>query len=163
LPNSVGFDRFLIMYKPNFCAECGTKLLRLRWHIWTSRKFCNDCARRLRKARLTQVFLAALALLSAGYIVGRARRPVPPPLVIERRSDSPLNDKEAPTRRPATNESGVNSTATKDSPPASVEDVVYLCGARTKKGTPCSRRVHGPVRCWQHKGMPSIIPVVPIK
>jgi hypothetical protein len=25
------------------------------------------------------------------------------------------------------------------------------------------RRVHGPVRCWQHKGMPSIIPVVPIK
>jgi hypothetical protein len=29
---------------------------------------------------------------------------------------------------------------------------VYICGRETKKGTPCSRRVHGPVRCWQHKG-----------
>lgn len=156
-------DGVLTMYKPNFCAECGTKLLRLRWYLWTSRRFCNDCARRLRRARLTQVLLASLALVSAGYVAGRARRPAPPPLIIERRSDSPLNDKEVPTLRPATTESGVNSTEAKNSPPPSVEEVVYLCGARTKKGTPCSRRVHGPVRCWQHKGMSSIIPVVPIR
>jgi hypothetical protein len=149
------------MYKPNFCAECGTKLLRLRWHLGTSRKFCNDCARRLRKARLAQLLLAALGLVSVGYVAGRVRRPVPPPLIIERRSDSPLNDKEEPGRstpRPPTTESGVNSTEAKNSSPASVEEVVYLCGARTKKGTPCSRRVHGPVRCWQHKGMPAMLP-----
>jgi hypothetical protein len=36
---------------------------------------------------------------------------------------------------------------------------VYTCGARTRKGTPCSRRVHGPVRCWQHKGLPAMLPV----
>jgi hypothetical protein len=34
----------------------------------------------------------------------------------------------------------------------------YICGARTKKGTPCSRRVHGPVRCWQHKGAAAMLP-----
>jgi hypothetical protein len=146
------------MYKPNFCAECGTKLLRLRWHIWTSRKFCKDCARRLRKARLTHVLLASLALVTAGYVVGRARRPVPPPLIIERRSDSPLNDREVPTPRQSTTESGLNSTEARNSPPAAVEELVYLCGARTKKGTPCSRRVHGPVRCWQHKGRPAMLP-----
>ena len=39
-----------------------------------------------------------------------------------------------------------------------IEANVYICGARTKKGTPCSRRVHGPVRCWQHKGMPAMLP-----
>jgi len=39
-----------------------------------------------------------------------------------------------------------------------VEEDVYLCGARTKKGTPCSRRVHSPARCWQHKGMPAMLP-----
>jgi hypothetical protein len=39
-----------------------------------------------------------------------------------------------------------------------IEADVYICGARTKKGMPCSRRVHGPVRCWQHKGMPAMLP-----
>jgi hypothetical protein len=38
------------------------------------------------------------------------------------------------------------------------EEEVYLCGAQTKKGTPCSRRVHGPVRCWQHKGARAMMP-----
>jgi len=34
---------------------------------------------------------------------------------------------------------------------------VYYCGAATKKGTPCSRRVKRPgERCWQHTGMPSM-------
>lgn len=148
------------MYKPNFCAECGTKLLRLRWHLWISRKFCNDCARRLRKVRLKQTLFAALALISAGYVAGRARRPAPPPLIIERRSDSALNDIEAPGKStlPTTTEFGVNPTQARDASPAPVEEVVYLCGARTKKGTPCSRRVHGPVRCWQHKGMPAMLP-----
>lgn len=153
------------MYKPNFCAECGAKLLRLRWHFWTSRKFCDNCARRLRQARLTHVLLASLALLTVGYVAGRARRPTPPPLLIERRSDSPLSDSADPATAPAaaTLQAGLNPTTAQDSSPATVEEVVYLCGARTKKGTPCSRRVHGPVRCWQHKGMSSIIPVVPIK
>jgi hypothetical protein len=145
------------MYKPNFCAECGAKLLRLRWHLWTSRRFCNDCARRLRKERFIPALLAALALVSAGYVVGRARRPAPPPLIIKRLSDSPLIDGEARTAtgRTATTESGSNSNET--SSRVTVEEV-YLCGARTKKGTPCSRRVHGPVRCWQHKGMPAMLP-----
>jgi hypothetical protein len=148
------------MYKPNFCAECGNKLLRLRWHIWTSRKFCDNCARRLRKARATQVLLAALGLMSAGYVAGRARRPTPPPLLIERRADSPLKDN-AESRKATsatTIPAALNPTPTQNSSPPVVEDVVYLCGARTKKGTPCSRRVHGPVRCWQHKGMPAMLP-----
>ncbi|MDQ2937970.1 MAG: hypothetical protein M3R67_10730 [Acidobacteriota bacterium] len=149
------------MYKPNFCSECGTKLLRLRWHLWTSRKFCNDCARRLRKSRLVSPLFVALALFSAGYLTGRSRRPVPPPLIIERRSDSPLNDTENPgmSGPPPTAEFGLNSAEVKNSSPTLVEQEVYLCGARTKKGTPCSRRVHGPVRCWQHKGMPAMLPL----
>lgn len=153
------------MYKPNFCAECGTKLLRLRWYFWTSRRFCNDCARSLRKARFGPALLAALALLSAGYVTGRARRPAAPPLIIVRRSDSPLSDsdpgKSPPQRFPI--ESAIKPDQTQAGSPGSLEEVVYLCGAQTKKGTPCSRRVHGPVRCWQHRGMPSMIPVVPIK
>jgi hypothetical protein len=150
------------MYKPNFCAECGTKLLRLRWHVWTSRRFCSDCSRRLLKTRIVPTLFAMVTLLSAGYITGRSRRPAPPPLIIERRSDSPLNDGDNPgtSKRPATTtESGLNASNVKNSLPITREEDVYLCGARTKKGTPCSRRVHGPVRCWQHKGMPAMLPL----
>jgi len=148
------------MYKPNFCAECGAKLLRLRWRVWTSRRFCNNCARHLRKVRLKQTLFAALALISAGYVAGRVRRPSPPPLIIERKSSSPLSNIEAGTAtlRSSASESEANSTEARVSSPTTVEEVVYLCGARTKKGTPCSRRVHGPVRCWQHKGMPAMLP-----
>jgi hypothetical protein len=147
------------MYQPNFCSECGAKVLRLRWHVWTSRKFCSKCARRFRKARFGSALFAMLGLFGAGYVAGLVRRPDPPPLIIERRSDSPLTDTAtaSSTLRPATSGAGTNPDSAINSP-ASVEEVAYLCGARTKKGTPCSRRVHGPVRCWQHKGMPAMLP-----
>lgn len=35
---------------------------------------------------------------------------------------------------------------------------VYFCGASTVKGTPCKRRVKGSVRCYQHIGMPALVP-----
>ena len=146
------------MYKPNFCSECGAKLLRLRWHLWTSRRFCNGCARRLRRARIVPALFVTFALVGAGYVAGRVRRPTPPPLIIARRSDSPLSDG-APvgsTQGPSSSNAVTNTTA--NSSPNVIEEEVYLCGARTKKGTPCSRRVHGPVRCWQHKGMPAMLP-----
>jgi hypothetical protein len=148
------------MYRPNFCAECGHKLLRLRWHFWTSRKFCNPCARRLRKARLLTLLIGSFSLLAAGYVIGRARRPLPPPLIIERRADSPLTDNQPPPIGSAPAATTSSDPASPGTPTSvnSVEEPVYICGARTKKGTPCSRRVHGPVRCWQHRGMPAMLP-----
>jgi hypothetical protein len=147
------------MYTPNFCSECGAKVLRLRRHIWTSRRFCSKCARRLWKVGVLPAVVATLAMVGAGYVTGRIRRPTPPPLTIERRFDSPLNDKQSAgvSTLQLTSESGVPKTELTGTSPV-VEEAVYLCGARTKKGTPCSRRVHGPVRCWQHKGMPAMLP-----
>lgn len=97
--------------------------------------------------------VAVAALSGAGYVAGRARTPAPPPLTIIRRADSPLGGPEVPG--PA--RSGLNDS-TKPPPSASEEQDVYLCGALTRKGTPCSRRVHGPVRCWQHKGSRAMLP-----
>ena len=148
------------MYKPNFCSQCGTRLLLLRWHLWTSRRFCKECARRLRRERFVPWLCACLALVTAGYCAGRIRRPPTPPLTIVRRADSPLTSPEDPGRSNAkttTTEAGLgpqNSTPST----TTVEEEIYLCGSRTKKGTPCSRRVHGPVRCWQHKGSPAMRP-----
>jgi hypothetical protein len=98
---------------------------------------------------------AAIALLFCGYLAGRSRRPAPPPLIIARQANSPLSD--GPSGAAPREVTGA-AAPSHESPPTLVADDVYLCGARTKKGTPCSRRVHGPVRCWQHKGMPAMLP-----
>ena len=131
----------LTNYRPNFCSECGEKIVRLRWRLWTSRRFCDKCSARFVRTQLLRGTLAAIVLLVVGVFIGRGTRHKPSPLVIERLVNTPA----------AQNSSSAAATVT-------TEDV-YICGARTKKGTPCSRRVHGPVRCWQHKGLPAMLPV----
>ena len=138
------------MYRPNFCAQCGQKVLRLKTRFWTSRRFCDGCARVLRKERFMPWVLTVVLLTSVGYIAGRSRTPAPPPLTIIRRADSPLTSPEDPGPIKPGAVEAQSSTLSDD-------EVVYLCGAQTKKGTPCSRRVHGPVRCWQHKGAPAMV------
>ena len=158
------------MYKPNFCADCGTRIERLRWHPWTSRRFCAACSPRLRRSLMLLPAIAALALFSLGLLTGRLVRPAPPPLVMER-GELPLTP--APVASKAEAESkggsggeddaaahetgpvyGPSGTATER--PTDPDEIVSICGARTQKGTPCRRRVRGTGRCWQHKGMPAI-------
>ena len=132
----------LTSYRPNFCCQCGERIVRLRWRPWTSRKFCDKCFLSFARAHWLQPSLMIAALVVFGVVIGRGCRSTPPPLVIERPAAS--------STQHATN-AGVT-------PPAPVNEQIYTCGARTKKGTPCSRRVHGPVRCWQHKGLPAMLP-----
>jgi len=129
---------FLTNYRPNFCSECGAKIVRLRWRVWTSRRFCDACGVRLGRTQRWQRAFLITGLVIFGILIGRGFKHESPPLVIQ---------------RPATAQ-----TATSTPPVATVEET-YICGARTKKGTPCSRRVRGPVRCWQHKGAKAMLPV----
>jgi hypothetical protein len=85
--------------------------------------------------------VAVAMLLLVGVLIGRGTRRERPPLVIER-----------PVQQSAP------ETGTPVAQSAATPEPVYICGARTKKGKPCSRRVHGPVRCWQHKGLPAMLP-----
>src|SRR5262249_15931670 len=137
-----GSQKFSLLtnYRPNFFFECGEKIVRLLWHFWTSRRFCDKCSARFTRPQLLRRALAAIALLVFGVLVGRGIRHEPRPLVIDRLVNTPPQS---------------SSTAPA---PTSVDDG-YIWGAGTKKGTPCSRRVHGPVRCWQHKGLPAMLPV----
>lgn len=131
-------------YRPNFCCECGHKIVRLRWFVWTSRRFCDKCSRTFPRSQWLRPSLTVLVFFVAAFLIGRACRRAPPPLIIERAASS-------------TAASGA-PTATTTPQPSPVVEQFYTCGARTKKGTPCSRRVHGPVRCWQHKGAPAMLP-----
>ena len=133
----------LTSYRPNFCCECGQKIVRLRWFLWTSRKFCDQCLRAFVKSHWVRPSVTLLVLFLFGVVIGRGCRRAPPPLIIER------------TATPAAAQA---SSSVGAPPPLPALEQVYLCGARTKKGTPCSRRVHGPVRCWQHKGAKAMLP-----
>lgn len=154
------------MYKPNFCAECGERVLRERWRAWTSRRFCPACEKRFRRGWLAPV-VACCALVCAGFTAGRLMRPAPPPLTIERgtlplpalllaqgkdrdaRSDGAARENDASRR-------GLGAGAIEA--PTDPNEIISVCGARTKKGTPCQRRVRGTGRCWQHRGMRAMLP-----
>ena len=136
------------MYRPNFCAECGTKIFRLKWHLWTNRRFCDGCAPAFIRNQIFRVAVAGLTVFAFGVTIGRTTRRADPPVIIQRNS-TPASD----TGNRPDSHATPNNAAT-----AAEAESVYTCGARTKKGTPCSRRVHGPVRCWQHKGMPAMLP-----
>ena len=151
------------MYRPNFCCECGERVARARWRVWTSRRFCAPCARRFRRGRLGAALVAACALFGPGFLVGRLTGPTRPPLVVERggaglapppaAAAGPARAGADPKPAPAYGPDGTTNER-----PTDPEEVVYICGARTKKGTPCQRRVRGPGRCWQHRGKPAILP-----
>ncbi len=158
------------MYKPNFCSECGSRIERARWRLWTSRQFCADCAPRYRKAQFLLPIVAGAGLFVIGLAMGRAARPAPPPLIVERGQLAAVT---APPTKSEERAAGAETerdaaAASKTEPPygpdgSSTErptdpnEMVSICGARTQKGTPCQRRVRGTGRCWQHKGMPAII------
>jgi hypothetical protein len=161
------------MYKPNFCSECGSRIERSRWHLWTSRRFCSDCAPRFRSSQLLLPVVAGAMLFAIGLVAGRTARPTPPPLIVER-GELPLLSTPATKDKGQTTgaetEMSETATAPKAEPgygpdgsaterPTDPNEVVSICGARTQKGTPCQRRVRGTGRCWQHKGMPAMIPL----
>jgi hypothetical protein len=157
------------MYRPNFCCECGERVARARWRAWTSRRFCSSCERRYRRRRLAAPLVFAVALVGAGFAFGRMVRPSPPPLVVERGTLNlapvPVGDASRQagdgTKREgetAKAEPVYGPDGTANERPTDPGEVVYICGARTKKGTPCQRRVRGPFRCWQHRGMPAMLP-----
>jgi hypothetical protein len=156
------------MYKPNFCAECGSKVERSRWRLWTSRRFCQACAPRFRKSRLLFYAVTGITLLGLGFVAGRNQSEPQPPLIVERNELAALNAPVAESVEQSVDETGSDNVGspkpeqtygqdgTASERPTEPDEVISICGARTQKGTPCKRRVRGTGRCWQHRGMPAI-------
>lgn len=168
-----------MLYRPNFCCNCGEKIERADWSIFTSRRFCGVCETEYKGADyLPRVAAGAAALvivlgIASYFRSGHARPPAPavdaPPRQrmvmssdalkpIEKPTpDLPLNSSMPPAGPAQSSQSpapAVNSLQRQNSRKTSTESV-YYCGALTRKGTPCTRRVKTNGRCWQHQGQPS--------
>lgn len=167
-----------MLYRPNFCCHCGEKISRAKWTPLTSRRFCDFCAVEQKQHDLLPRAAALVALLvgAAGLTTYFGSGTAPPrpssaAVATEPRRIAP----EKPTSKP-TSETGSGNSSSAISEVASVStandnapkskqlgptansstDQVYHCGSMTKKGTPCTRRVKSPGRCWQHLGQPGM-------
>lgn len=176
--------RVLMLYRPQFCCNCGERIDRVEWRLWTSRRFCELCETEYKGHEyLTRGVVAAGAILGVfgfttflGFRAPASRvsepsgqravglGPVPSVNAPENRA---LKNSQSSEPRPLSAgepaNSGANVSGAKLSeqpamPRQTSEEKAFFCGAQTKKGTPCSRRVKNlGLRCWQHTGAESIL------
>jgi hypothetical protein len=139
----------------NFCKTCGERLTQKRWRLWLRGAVCDMCAVRSGRVIRFRPIIAIASIGFSAFALGRYLRPPAPPLIIQRAANSPLSDLPINLDQIAKSE---NNFKNRNAP--SVDETVYLCGARTQKGTPCRRRVHvlGD-RCYQHKGRTAMVPL----
>jgi hypothetical protein len=127
----------IIFYQANFCSECGNAM-KPRFS-WGPRYFCDECQAQMGRQSYFKPLAAFLVCATLAVFALNRSQPSNPnyqsnPSVSAR--DATAEQNPAPQPEP-------------------VERV--LCGARTKKGTPCKRLVLPGRRCAQHRGMASLL------
>lgn len=164
-----------MFYKPNFCAECGARIEAEARRFWSNGKFCRACAKRFRRASFVKAASLVAALAGGGFLAGRALRPSAPPVVIATMTPARESSIASVSSNGNANSAAQDSAKQSDSSnaksgglkygksfvetPPDPNEIISSCGARTKKGTPCQRRVRGVGRrCFQHTGKPAMLP-----
>lgn len=166
-------------YKPKFCCECGENIENFDRKFLSFRHFCELCETRHGAHDKTPWAIAAVGIFIGLFGFGSYLR-TPAPEVASAQFISRNVQNTSKPEKTLTNsvESNTNtavekpviksnqaSVSTEKAPTRQAETIsntatepVYFCGASTKKGTPCSRRVKGGGRCWQHEGQSSMLP-----
>lgn len=170
-------------YKPNYCCNCGDKIERTESpSLKHSGRFCDVCKNDFPFQELMPkifIFLCGLlgilgigSYLSGGDVnkaVALKESKVSAPQN-NLRNESVDNLRQNSNRQSVNqielqSESGLSPNANKKAVEnkkaevvKTVEDKTYFCGAATKKGTACSRKVKGGGRCWQHEGQDALFP-----
>ena len=171
-----------MFYKPKFCCNCGEKIERADWRLWTSRRFCDVCEIEQKGHELLPRVIVTTAVLFGifgvgSYFQGQDAATVKTGVVIPSgsRRTVAMESKQQPIKAgPDTvgldigrgDLNGVTVSAaeprvvlpSKEQPgirKIASDEPIHFCGAMTKKGKPCSRRVKSNERCWQHAGQPS--------
>lgn len=172
-----------MFYKPDYCCHCGEKIEKPNFlPIKDSGKFCDVCRNDFPfREFLPFVFVLVcgiFGLFGIGSYLFSGDSTNTVALKQSRVSSAENNVKTEPNvssaqnsnrrivqQNPPVNESNIPLNTTKNVTENSKPEVVkvvgektYYCGAETKKGTPCSRKVKGGGRCWQHKGKDAMYP-----
>ena len=166
-----------MFYKPKFCCNCGEKIERTEWPLLASRRFCEFCQiEQKQHDLLVKGFVSFCLIFGILGVTGffDSSKPTdfePNQIQAVSKNLKPASAQPSVSAADAANvaadakagraKAGLSNTAAsgrlseqrgereKPSEPA------YYCGAITKKGTPCTRRVRSIGRCWQHTGRPA--------
>lgn len=177
-----------MFYKPDYCNGCGQQIERTSRKPWKNTRFCDVCEQDFKVQEWIPRGFMFLCLLFGFFGLGSFLSKNEKPLnltskqivensaqsnkIVKKGENSPINITESVNSNAANikkteenrGQSSLNSnqiTQTrqpKAETQTSQEELTYYCGAETKKGTPCSRKVKGGGRCWQHKGQAAILP-----
>lgn len=139
------------MTAARFCSECGARLKVKRTSILPLRSFCPECSPGLQRIRLLLIAVPVLCTV-IGFAVGHytgAREPfhfIGTPVDITSNRIAPSGGSNGDHL------SGSGATLTQPEQFVISPSVAEAtCGARTKSGRPCRRKVKGSGHCWQHR------------
>lgn len=174
--------------KPDYCVKCGQKVDRINWKPWTSSHFCEVCEYDFKIHEWIPKIIGLCCLIFGFWGIGKTFLTEEKPLnltsrqLVETSADNRKTVKKdvnsSVNSAEAANSNAVNTKKAEENrgqsslnpnqiaqtqQPKSVkqtseEETTFYCGAETKKGTPCSRKVKGGGRCWQHKGQAAVLP-----
>ncbi len=168
-------------YKPFYCCNCGEKIERSQWLPWTSRRFCEVCEKDFKfQENFPFVLIAVFGLFGLFGIGSYLTNGESAKTVALKQNKFPVAANSVKTSAEIIEPQNVNrQIVQKNEPKTETESIaasnikkeqaqkiaaapienekVYFCGAATKKGTPCSRKVKGGGRCWQHKGQEAMV------
>lgn len=169
--------------QPNYCCHCGQKIEKPNFiPVKDSAKYCDVCRNDFPfqeiMPKVFMLFCVGLGIFGFGSYLSKGdaenavalKQSKSPPTHSVSKVDTVANlpqnsNRQNTTQIPLKNESQASSNANQNASENRkpevvrvVEEKTYYCGAATKKGTPCSRKVKGGGRCWQHKGQEALFP-----
>jgi hypothetical protein len=125
----------------SFCSRCGERM-NVKVATWP---FCDQCARKFQPVRIILFVVMALSLAGA-FLVGRSIRPQPTFYFIGTPID--FHQGVPSNKAPSPEISNVGLSVKSRGPDGLIQTI---CGAPTKSGRPCQRKVKGGGYCWQHR------------
>ncbi|MGI9056266.1 MAG: hypothetical protein ACR2F2_10755 [Pyrinomonadaceae bacterium] len=170
-----------MFYKPTYCCNCGEKIEKTESLPWSSGRFCDVCKTEFSfQEWLPKVFILVFGLFGLLGIGSYLRSGEKEQIVSLKqkknfvqensdKNDTPANQIQNSNReivrqneQKTESDSAIMANKNKAEKPKIVGEPIenektYFCGAMTKKGTPCSRKVKGGGRCWQHKGQDALL------
>lgn len=129
-----------------FCTQCGERLEAKRSSSLPFRAFCARCSPRSSHLHLALIAVPILCV-AFGFIAGRyasKREPfyfIGSPIEMSGIATSSTDNQDHSTLPALGQEQLVISPSTLET----------ICGARTKSGKPCQRKVKSGGYCWQHR------------
>jgi hypothetical protein len=146
------------MAAAGFCSQCGEAIRVKRPRALLFLLFCPNCSIRFKRIRLMLIAIPMVCVV-IGFALGRQTSVHAPFYFIGAPVDLTRN-LVLPDARNNLDLSSRGSAG--EAPPeqlvTSPSIAGTICGARTKSGKPCKRKVKGGGYCWQHRSAPSSAP-----